>query len=131
LYSCSCPDSSKLCKCTFLVNHIIQVPFTGRPRLHVTPATDKNAALSNTTEEMSNDAFGKIQSTSNMDERSLRFSEFINEGEKYCQVINRLWKEKSVLLTQQGRLNEMSLLVNALKEAATAVYDVRESSCTL
>ncbi|PHZ16897.1 uncharacterized protein RHIMIDRAFT_287916 [Rhizopus microsporus ATCC 52813] len=86
LYSCSCPDSSKLCKYTFLVNHIIQVPFTGRPRLHVTPATDKNAALSNTTEEMSNNAFGKIQSTSNMDERSLRFSEFINEGEKYCQA---------------------------------------------
>ncbi|ORE22617.1 hypothetical protein BCV71DRAFT_224445, partial [Rhizopus microsporus] len=36
-------------------------------------------------------------------ERNLRFSEFINEREKYCQVINKLWKEKSALLAQQGQ----------------------------
>lgn len=54
-------------------------------------------------EEMPNAAFGNIPSTSSVDERNLRFSEFINEGEKYCRVINKLWKEKSALLAQQER----------------------------
>ncbi|CEG84508.1 hypothetical protein RMATCC62417_18301 [Rhizopus microsporus] len=68
LYSCSCPDSFKFCKHIFLVSRIFQVPFTEHSRLHVTPVTDENAALSNTVEEMPNDAFGNIQNTSNMDE---------------------------------------------------------------
>ncbi|ORE11203.1 hypothetical protein BCV72DRAFT_198255 [Rhizopus microsporus var. microsporus] len=103
LYSCPCPDSFKLCKYIFLVNRIFQVLFTER----------------------------NIRSTSNMDERILRFSEFINKGEKYFHVINKLWKEKPSLLAQQGKLNEMSLLINTLKEAATAIYDVGESSHTI
>jgi hypothetical protein len=93
-YKYSCPDSSKLCKHIFLANRIFQVPFTERSRLNVTSVNDENAPLSNT--------IRNIQSTSNMDERSLRFSEFINEEEKRCQVINKLWKEKSALLAQQG-----------------------------
>ncbi|KAL4215004.1 hypothetical protein AB4K20DRAFT_1883323, partial [Rhizopus microsporus] len=35
--------------------------------------------------------------------RNLRFSEFINKGERHCQVINKLWKEKFTLLAQQGQ----------------------------
>ncbi|CEG83753.1 hypothetical protein RMATCC62417_17629 [Rhizopus microsporus] len=83
LYSCSCPDSSKLCKHIFLVNRIFQVSFTDRSTLHVTPVTDENAALSNNTEEMPNTAFSNIQSTSNMDERNLR-------------LVNSSTKEKSI-----------------------------------
>ncbi|ORE02859.1 hypothetical protein BCV72DRAFT_264933 [Rhizopus microsporus var. microsporus] len=48
-------------------------------------------------------AIGNIQSTSDMDERNLHFSEFINEGEKYCQIIDKLWKEKPALLAQQSQ----------------------------
>ncbi|RCH87795.1 hypothetical protein CU097_006964 [Rhizopus azygosporus] len=91
LYSCSCPAYSRLCKNVFLVNRIFQVPFTERSTLHVTPVIDENAALSSTIEGVPNTAFGNTQSTSNKDERNLRFNELINKGKRFA------------LLAQQGQ----------------------------
>ncbi|PHZ07991.1 uncharacterized protein RHIMIDRAFT_270899 [Rhizopus microsporus ATCC 52813] len=66
----------------FIVAHVLTPPKRSRP--NVTPVNDENATLSNTIEDMPDAAFDNIQSTSDMDEQNLRFSEFINEGEEYC-----------------------------------------------
>ncbi|KAL4205936.1 hypothetical protein AB4K20DRAFT_1812414 [Rhizopus microsporus] len=102
-------------------------PFTERSRLYIAPVTDENVALSNTIEEMLNAAFGNIPSTNDMDERNLRFSEFINKGEKHCQkcCANNKNLKSNVSFIELCRYS----IVNHLFSLSEA-YKRRENACS-
>ncbi|KAI8087763.1 uncharacterized protein B0P05DRAFT_594994 [Gilbertella persicaria] len=89
LFSCSCPENSKLCKRIFLVNRIFQVPLTQRSVLNTIAEFNVDATEEQMTSNLDNVASISEVSTgpvNNDDRIDLRFDECINEGKKKTMI---------------------------------------------